>query len=111
MKASAGFDQVLKVYRVQVSTLRVPNSHVAGVPEVAPGIGAGTAVEDMRDISVAGGKVDPQIDDPKDVHSKQAHLELPVTLGPVVFKGNEASLEAEVPGQFFLLQKGTCQSS
>ena len=74
------------------------------MPEVAPGVGAGTAVQDMRDISVAGGKVYPQIDDPKDVHSKQGHLELPVTLSPVVFSGDEASLEAKVP--VFLPQRG-----
>ena len=74
------------------------------MPEVAPGVGAGTAVQDMRDISVAGGKVYPQIDDPKDVHSKQGHLELPVTLSPVVFSSDEASLEAKVP--VFLPQRG-----
>ena len=55
-------------------------------------------MEDVCSISVAGGKVDPQIDDPKDVHRKQSQLQLPVTLILVVFESDETGLEAYVPG-------------
>ena len=73
----------------------------AEVLEVAPGIGAGAAVQDMCSISVAGGKVDTQIDDPKDVHRKQSQLQLPVTLILVVIEGDETGLEAYIPGLLF----------